>query len=80
MIQNSKPDPEIYQKACALLETEPDECYALEDSKNGLLSAYRAGYKPIMVPDLWQPDEEIERILYARFEDLEKVKKCFAGM
>lgn len=52
MIQKSKPDPEIYLKACELLEVGPSECYALEDSKNGLLSTYRAGCKPIMVPDL----------------------------
>lgn len=75
MIQNSKPDPEIYSKACELLGAGPEECYALEDSKNGLLSAYRAGCKPIMVPDLWQPDEETERILYGRFEDLEQVRE-----
>lgn len=74
MIQNSKPDPEIYLKACELLERKPSDCLALEDSKNGLLSAHRAGCKPIMVPDLWQPDEETEKILYAKFEDLEMVK------
>lgn len=74
MIQNSKPDPEIYLKACELLERKPSDCLALEDSKNGLLSAHQAGCKPIMVPDLWQPDEETEKILYAKFEDLEMVK------
>lgn len=78
MIQNSKPDPEIYLKACELLERKPNECLALEDSKNGLLSAHRAGCKPIMIPDLWEPDEETERILWAKFEDLEKVEECLA--
>lgn len=33
MVQNSKPNPEIYLKACELLEANPSECYALEDSK-----------------------------------------------
>lgn len=42
--------------------------------KNGLLSAYRAGCVPIMVPDLWQPDEETERILFRKFNDLVEVK------
>lgn len=51
MIENSKPAPDIYLKACEIIEAEPKECYALEDSKNGLLSAYRAGCKPIMIPD-----------------------------
>ena len=77
MVNKSKPEPEIYQKACELLEEEPEKCFALEDSKNGLLSAYRAGCKPIMVPDLWQPDREIEKIIYGKFADLESVKNFF---
>ncbi len=74
MVSKSKPDPEIYLKACQLLREQPQDCYALEDSKNGLISAYRAGCKPIMVPDLWQPDEEIKKILYGKFIDLNEVK------
>lgn len=77
MIQNSKPDPEIYLKACELLESQPNECFALEDSKNGLLSAYRAGCKPIMVPDLWQPDEETLQIIVAKYDNLEQLKYAF---
>lgn len=77
MVSKSKPDPEIYLKACELVGEEPCNCYALEDSESGLLSAYRAGCKPIMVPDLWQPTEEIEKILFAKFEDLEQVKSFF---
>ena len=55
----------------------PKECIALEDSKNGLLSAYRAGCKPIMVPDLWQPDEEVLQIIKGKYFDLEQVKVAF---
>ena len=77
MIQKSKPNPEIYLKACELLEVNPMECYALEDSKNGLLSAHRAGCKPIMVPDLWQPDDEILKIIVGKYSDLEEVKEAF---
>lgn len=77
MIKKSKPDPEIYLKACELLKEQPKDCYALEDSKNGLLSAYNAGCKPIMVPDLWQPEEEIKKIIVGCFEDLGKVKQYF---
>ena len=60
-----------------MLNENPEECIALEDSKNGLLSAYRAGCKPIMVPDLWQPDEEILQIIKGKYSDLEQVKKAF---
>lgn len=77
MVNKSKPEPEIYLKACELLEEEPEKCFALEDSKNGLLSAYRAGCKPIMVPDLWEPDKETEKIIYGKFVDLESVKSYF---
>ncbi len=75
MVNKSKPEPDIYLKACEALKVNAEECYALEDSKNGLLSAYRAGCKVIMVPDLWQPDEEIEGILLAKCNDLEAVKE-----
>ena len=80
MISKSKPEPEIYLKTCEILKEKPEDCYALEDSKNGLISAYRAGCKPIMVPDLWQPDEEITRILYKKFANLEEVQKYFTGI
>ena len=77
MIENSKPAPDIYLKACEILGVAANECYALEDSKNGLLSAYRAGCKPIMVPDLWQPDEETLQIIAAKYDNLEQVKVAF---
>lgn len=74
MVEKSKPAPDIYIKACKLLNAPPGECYALEDSKNGILSAYRAGCKPVMIPDLWQPDEEILSVVTAKYDDLEQVK------
>ncbi|MDE7288526.1 MAG: HAD family hydrolase [Oscillospiraceae bacterium] len=77
MVENSKPAPDIYYKACEILGVPPEECFALEDSKNGLLAAYRAGCKPIMVPDLWQPDEETLKIITAKYDDLEQVKYAF---
>ena len=77
MIKKSKPDPEIYLAACELLKEKPEECYALEDSESGILSAYHAGCKTIMIPDLWQPKEEIEKMIIGKFENLEKVKEYF---
>lgn len=73
MVEKSKPFPNIYLKVCDLLAVNPTDCYALEDSKNGLLSAYKAGLKPIMVPDLIQPDDEILKIVHFVFEDLDRV-------
>ena len=74
MVSKSKPELDIYLKACETLQVNPQECYALEDSRNGLLAAHRAGCKVIMVPDLWHPDEEIQRILFGKCSDLEEVK------
>ena len=74
MVEKSKPEPEIYLKACEALGVEPAEALALEDSRNGLLSAYRAGMKVIMVPDLWEADEEVKAFLWNMCNDLEEVK------
>lgn len=75
MVSESKPHPEIYLAACKLLGEKPEVCMALEDSRNGILSAHRAGCKAVMVPDLWQPDEEIEKILYKKAQSLHDVIK-----
>lgn len=77
MVQRSKPAPDIYLKACEILEAVPKDCFALEDSKNGLLSAYKAGCRPVMVPDLWQPDEETLKIITAKYDNLAQVKLAF---
>lgn len=77
MVEHSKPAPDLYQKACALLGVLPESCFALEDSKSGLLSAYRAGCRPVMVPDLWQPDEDTLKILAAKYDSLTEVRKAF---
>lgn len=74
MVENSKPAPDIYLKACAALGEDPADCYALEDSRNGLISAHRAGCKAIMVPDLWQPDDEVKQFILGPFDDLLAVR------
>lgn len=74
MVEKSKPEPDIYLKAAAALGVKPEECYALEDSRNGLLSAHRAGCKAIMVPDLWQPDDTVKQFILGPFDDLLQVR------
>lgn len=58
-VVHSKPDPEIYLMACERLGVNPADTYVIEDSYNGIRSAYAAGMKPIMVPDLIAPDKEM---------------------
>lgn len=73
MVKHGKPQPDIYIEAARRLGLPPENCIALEDSPNGILSAYHAGCVAIMVPDLTQPDEETSRLIYAKADDLSKV-------
>lgn len=73
MVTHGKPAPDIYLEAARQLGLPPEECVALEDSPNGILSAFRAGCKPIMVPDLDEPDQETRKRLFGLATDLEQV-------
>lgn len=76
----SKPAPDIYLAAAAAIGAETKDCYALEDSPSGLRSAYAAGCKCIMVPDLWQPDEQTKSILTCLCKDLLEVRDYFLSL
>ena len=58
MVAEGKPSPDIYLYACKQLGLAPEECMAVEDSPNGVMSAYRAGCKGVMGPDQTRPDEK----------------------
>ncbi len=73
MVENGKPKPDIYLKACEELDVSPCEAIALEDSPNGIISAHDAGCKAIMIPDLSEPDEDIKKLLFKRLDSLDKV-------
>lgn len=75
MVEHSKPQPDIYLLACKKLGAEPCRAYAIEDSPNGIRAAAAAGMKPIMVPDLIQPDEEMERLSFLICSDLTEVMR-----
>ncbi|MCI5955332.1 MAG: HAD family phosphatase [Lachnospiraceae bacterium] len=72
-VKEGKPSPDIYLYACEQLGLKPEECLAVEDSPNGVLSAYRAGCKVVMVPDQTEADEETKKYLYAVAENLDEV-------
>lgn len=75
ILERSKPEPDIYLMACEKLGVKPEETIAIEDSFNGIRSAYRAGMFPIMVPDLVEPDEEMEAIAGKILGNLNEVKR-----
>ncbi len=73
MVKKGKPEPDIYLKASELLGLAPADCLALEDSPNGILSAHRAGIRPVMIPDLIEPDDALRKIIFAEVPTLSHV-------
>ena len=72
-VPNGKPAPDIYLYGAARLGLKPEECLALEDSPAGILSAYRAGCLPVMIPDQDQPNAATLPLLYAKADSLAEV-------
>lgn len=75
MVTHSKPNPEIYQKAINSLNLKPEECIAIEDSPNGIKSAFAAKLKVIMIPDKIQPTEEIKQMTEKIYPNLNYLKE-----
>ncbi len=74
MIEHSKPEPDIYLLACEKLGADPTKSAAVEDSRNGIISASRAGMLPFLVPDIIEPDEEMIKLSHRQFKDLLEVR------
>ena len=68
MVKRGKPAPDVYLYACEVLGVQPENCYAVEDSPNGVMSAHAAGCRTIMIPDLSQPDAELSRLLCRKLD------------
>jgi len=51
-VARTKPEPEPYLLAAKLLDADPEQCVALEDSPNGVASATSAGCLVVAVPTL----------------------------
>lgn len=75
MVTHSKPHPEIYLMACKSIGENPENCVAIEDSPNGIKSAFSAGLKTIMIPDKIQPDEEITKLCWKITDSLQKIEE-----
>ncbi|MBQ2803212.1 MAG: HAD family phosphatase [Lachnospiraceae bacterium] len=70
MVKEGKPSPDIYLYACEQLGVKPEECMAVEDSPNGVLSAARAGLKVVMVPDQTPMEESLQEYVVECAESL----------
>ncbi|MBP3339701.1 MAG: HAD family phosphatase [Lachnospiraceae bacterium] len=70
MVEKGKPEPDIYLYAAKKLGVNPENCMVLEDSPAGILSGYKAGCIPVIVPDQDEPDEETMNRIFAKAKDL----------
>jgi len=60
VVKNKKPDPEIYNLALSRLGLQPEECFVIEDSKNGVKAAKAACMKTIVTTNGYTEKEDVE--------------------
>lgn len=73
LIENGKPNPDIFLYVSNKLNIEPKNCLIVEDSINGIKAGISANMKAIMIPDLIEPNEEIKTNIFKIFDDLTKI-------
>lgn len=59
-VPTKKPAPDIYLRALELLGLDPSDCIAIEDSRNGLLSAFLAGIDTLVTPSIYTDDQSFD--------------------
>ena len=59
-VPNKKPAPDVYLRALEDLKLPAGNCIAIEDSRNGLLSACAAGIATIVTPGIYTRDENFD--------------------
>ena len=74
MVPNGKPAPDIYLKACEVLNVKPENAIAVEDSINGIVSSGKAGMYPVMVIDLIRPNETIKEYVKQIYDVMTEIK------
>ena len=58
-VPRGKPSPDVYLEAARRLGVDPERSAAIEDSRNGILSARAAGMRVVAIPNTrFPPDEE----------------------
>ncbi|WP_342779349.1 HAD family phosphatase [Nonomuraea turkmeniaca] len=69
-VSHTKPDPEPYLTAAALLGVEPVRCVVLEDSPNGVAAATAAGCAVVAVPNLLPVEPAPGRLVVSSLEEV----------
>ncbi len=59
VVSNKKPDPEIYTQALSRLGLGPEEAFAVEDSRNGVMAAKGAGLHVVVTTNEYTEQENV---------------------
>ena len=79
-VERGKPAPDVYLFACERMGVDPSVAVAVEDSPNGVESAFAAGLSVVMVPDQTQPDESLRQKLSACIPSLYELPAAVAAL
>ena len=72
-VENGKPHPDIFLKACQKVNAQVHECLVLEDSEAGIEAAFKAGIPVICIPDMKKPSEKFQTMTTAILPSLNEV-------
>ena len=73
MIENGKPNPDIFLYATQNLNISPENSVVIEDSINGINASINGNIRAIMIPDLVEPNEEIRTKCFKVLKNLNEV-------
>jgi HAD superfamily hydrolase (TIGR01509 family) len=59
VVKNKKPQPDIYMLALKKTGLSPENCVVVEDSRNGLLAARRAGLPVVATTNIYTENEDL---------------------
>ncbi len=62
-VPNKKPAPDVYLATLEEMQLRPDECIAIEDSRNGLVAATAAGIPTVVTPGIYTDDQDFDEAM-----------------
>lgn len=75
-VSRGKPEPDIFLLAAQRLGCTPESCYVFEDGINGVRAGIAAGCATVMIPDLFEPTEDILNSCAGIYPDLRAAQKA----
>lgn len=72
-VTNGKPNPEPFARAAKAVGISAEECLAVEDSANGIKSAFAAGIKCVYIKDITDISDNVKALAEYKAESLDKI-------